>query len=428
MYGIPDPHALLRPYKDLKEFSETLFSLVRPVSMPQQAQPLVSRRDQYQSNVGDAPQSPDLISPDYSATIDDDFRPVRFGQGDRTLSPRRRPRGDDRPRPQFSPPPDEARRAYTPPAEQSPRSVQASFPEQRPASPVDLSGVHSEIAGIQQQAKLASTQYLPAFSGSFLSASNHYSTPAVHPGQLPDSVGAFYASPVHSVNAATPAHVVNSGAFYGSAGSYAPPPIYPGDFYATPLYSAGTLCAPPPIYPGVVCSANGIFDSQGRFFSASAPVSLGLPLPTYVPGSNWSPIAPSSAPWASSAPFGGGYSPVPDGVFSSVPLAGHPHPFWVYPEKPKGVAPLPPIEPSAGGGAGATVGQVVSGTGDTYQVTLYSNGPDNTPDDGGPVEVKVLMIDPNDTIPVDTWLFGILQLEDGDGDPLYYAQPPVWLP
>jgi hypothetical protein len=82
--------------------------------------------------------------------------------------------------------------------------------------------------------------------------------------------------------------------------------------------------------------------------------------------------------------------------------------------------------PIGGGGTTVFVGKVVSGSGDTYQVRLYQAGPDGDPDED-PVEVTIPTIDPAERIPADTWLFGVFQFQDADGDDTYYAQPPIWL-
>lgn len=91
--------------------------------------------------------------------------------------------------------------------------------------------------------------------------------------------------------------------------------------------------------------------------------------------------------------------------------------------------------PSAGGGGGATVfmGKVSSGSGDTYQVTLYSGGPD-APADSPDVKVKIPMIDLADQIPADTWIGPIFQFPatagvfgDSGEEFSYYCQPPVWM-
>jgi hypothetical protein len=85
-----------------------------------------------------------------------------------------------------------------------------------------------------------------------------------------------------------------------------------------------------------------------------------------------------------------------------------------------------PTWPIGGGGTTVFVGKVESGSGDTYQVKLYQDGPDGDPDDE-PVEVTIPTIDPDEQIPADTWLFGIFQFTNDDGDFIYYAQPPIWM-
>lgn len=90
----------------------------------------------------------------------------------------------------------------------------------------------------------------------------------------------------------------------------------------------------------------------------------------------------------------------------------------------------------AGGGGGTTtfLGKVESGSGDTYKVTLYQNGPKGSPD-AQPVDVTVPMIDPSDQIPAGTWIAPIFQFpapadefgNAGTGS-VYSCQPPVWMP
>lgn len=91
---------------------------------------------------------------------------------------------------------------------------------------------------------------------------------------------------------------------------------------------------------------------------------------------------------------------------------------------PFGPTPMP-----AGGGGGATtfLGKIVSGTGDTYQVDLYPNGPSQSK--GDTVEAVVPMIDKSDTVPAGTWVSPVFFFA-GDGDQIpdsYSFQPPVWL-
>ena len=80
--------------------------------------------------------------------------------------------------------------------------------------------------------------------------------------------------------------------------------------------------------------------------------------------------------------------------------------------------PQPPQQQSGGGGGGFP-GQVVSGSGSTYQVNVYPAGT------GGAavlVSVKQLQIDPAETIPAGTWTT-VVQTSDGS----YSMQVPVWL-
>ena len=72
------------------------------------------------------------------------------------------------------------------------------------------------------------------------------------------------------------------------------------------------------------------------------------------------------------------------------------------------------------GGGGGLMGVVQSGTGNTYVVTLYPNGPGFPP--GGDVTVKVPQIAESEQIPQGTWLDSIGKYKDG-----YWCQPSVWL-
>jgi hypothetical protein len=66
-----------------------------------------------------------------------------------------------------------------------------------------------------------------------------------------------------------------------------------------------------------------------------------------------------------------------------------------------------------------SIGKIKSGTGDTYIVTQYPDGPDEAA--GDDITVTQLQIDAGETIPVDTWVF-ILKIGTN-----YYMQVPVWL-
>lgn len=88
----------------------------------------------------------------------------------------------------------------------------------------------------------------------------------------------------------------------------------------------------------------------------------------------------------------------------------------------------PPDEPeepqegegeSQGGGGGGTPGKVISGSGQTYQVTLYPSGPAGAA--GQTVSVTQLDIASDAAIPEDTWT--IVTQSGGS----YYMQVPVWL-
>lgn len=88
-------------------------------------------------------------------------------------------------------------------------------------------------------------------------------------------------------------------------------------------------------------------------------------------------------------------------------------------------------QPIGGGGSGtsAFLGRVTSGTGDTYQVDLYGDGPDDSPT--ASVTAKVPQIDDTEEIPPGTWLDCVHQFGklDQQGQPIFtYAfQPPIWL-
>jgi hypothetical protein len=78
---------------------------------------------------------------------------------------------------------------------------------------------------------------------------------------------------------------------------------------------------------------------------------------------------------------------------------------------------------------GTLVGRVLSGTGKSYQVALYPKGPTGSP--GDTVEVVIPQIDPKETIPRSTWMFGIAKFSvpQPAGPPVttYFYQPAVWM-
>jgi hypothetical protein len=84
-------------------------------------------------------------------------------------------------------------------------------------------------------------------------------------------------------------------------------------------------------------------------------------------------------------------------------------------------------------GGGMIPAQIVSGTGDTYQVKLYRNGPDDT-ETPEQVQCFQLDIDEDETIPVDTWVF-VTQMtitmnpgtEEEETVTQYYMQVPIWM-
>lgn len=69
------------------------------------------------------------------------------------------------------------------------------------------------------------------------------------------------------------------------------------------------------------------------------------------------------------------------------------------------------------------MGKVSSGTGNTYQVVLYPDGPDGDP--GDTVTVKIQNIAADETLDPATWLVPVFRLSAGTAD-TYYAQPAVW--
>lgn len=78
----------------------------------------------------------------------------------------------------------------------------------------------------------------------------------------------------------------------------------------------------------------------------------------------------------------------------------------------------------SGGGTTVYIGKVVSGTGDTYEMKLFN--PDTTLPDQI-VEVKILQIDHDETIPANTFVPGVFTYTDKDGNTTFYAQVPVWI-
>ncbi len=82
-----------------------------------------------------------------------------------------------------------------------------------------------------------------------------------------------------------------------------------------------------------------------------------------------------------------------------------------------------------GGGTTTFLGKVVSGTGDTYRVDIYGHG-SNHDATLEAVVVTIPEIDPDDEIPVGTWInpiFKFTNTVDGRSVTTYQCQPPVWL-
>lgn len=84
-----------------------------------------------------------------------------------------------------------------------------------------------------------------------------------------------------------------------------------------------------------------------------------------------------------------------------------------------------PLGLGGGGGTTTFLGKVVSGTGNTYRVDIYGVG--STGDPTTRVTVIIPEIDPDEEIPVGTWLNPIFQFTPGVGNPTYECQVPIWL-
>ncbi|MBX6314763.1 MAG: hypothetical protein IRY99_17880, partial [Isosphaeraceae bacterium] len=70
---------------------------------------------------------------------------------------------------------------------------------------------------------------------------------------------------------------------------------------------------------------------------------------------------------------------------------------------------------------GPFMGKVVSGSGDTYEVKLYPDGPDGAPDQET-VTVTIPMIADDEKIEADTWINPVFKFGD-----TYFCQVPVWM-
>ena len=77
-----------------------------------------------------------------------------------------------------------------------------------------------------------------------------------------------------------------------------------------------------------------------------------------------------------------------------------------------------------GGGGGGLPGQVTSGSGSTYQVTVYRQG---LAGPGESVSVRQLSIASDESIDAGTWVI-VVQTTADDGTVSYYMQHPVWGP
>jgi hypothetical protein len=93
---------------------------------------------------------------------------------------------------------------------------------------------------------------------------------------------------------------------------------------------------------------------------------------------------------------------------------------WKFPEMPDSIKPLG----AATAGTTVFIGKVVSGSGDTYQVTLYPDGKDGEP--GDTVEVEIDSMHEDEELDPDTWLYGIFQFGAGD-EATYTCKVPVWM-
>lgn len=81
-----------------------------------------------------------------------------------------------------------------------------------------------------------------------------------------------------------------------------------------------------------------------------------------------------------------------------------------------------------GGGTGSLFGQVQSGSGYTYNVVTFSNGPNTTPDNGGnTIVVTILNLLATETIPVNTWIGPIDTVVDSNGNTSGWCTVPTWL-
>jgi hypothetical protein len=88
---------------------------------------------------------------------------------------------------------------------------------------------------------------------------------------------------------------------------------------------------------------------------------------------------------------------------------------------------LEPLDEPGDGSGGTTVflGQVVSGSGDTYSVNLFGSGTAQA--STATVTVTIPQIATTETIPATTWLQAVYQFTDSSGNVTYEAQVPVWL-
>lgn len=93
--------------------------------------------------------------------------------------------------------------------------------------------------------------------------------------------------------------------------------------------------------------------------------------------------------------------------------------------------PFPDWEWDLGVGGGSSsgtttyIGQVSSGAGQNIMVVLYPSG--STGAAGKTVTVRVLQLDPSEVVPPGTWIDGIQQFSDKDGNAFYEVQIPVWV-
>ena len=100
------------------------------------------------------------------------------------------------------------------------------------------------------------------------------------------------------------------------------------------------------------------------------------------------------------------------------------------PEVPIPTPGLPGINPwpigAAGSGTTGLYGKVQSGSGNTYTVQTFSNGPSKAAD-SKTVSVTILQIASTEDIPNGTWIGPISTTTDADGNITGWTTVPIWL-